>query len=88
MCLGLPIISTNVGGIPFIINHGENGLLVEKDDEQMMYDYIKELIELPELVTKLTKNAQVFSQQFFWENIQISWDRIIKKATNMKVDNE
>ena len=30
MALGLPIISTNVGGIPYLLEHEKTGLLIEK----------------------------------------------------------
>jgi glycosyltransferase involved in cell wall biosynthesis len=36
MASGLPIIATNIAGIPEIVRHGENGLLVaEKDSNQL-----------------------------------------------------
>src|SRR5690606_2235082 len=34
MALGLPIVSTNVGGIPFLIENGHEGILVNPDDVQ------------------------------------------------------
>ena len=44
MALGLPIISTNVGGIPFILKGKKNSLLVDNNDCKSMASSIKYLI--------------------------------------------
>src|SRR5690606_4325812 len=36
MALGLPIVSTNVGGIPYLLKHEVTALLVKDDDAQAM----------------------------------------------------
>ena len=45
MTYRLPILSTNVGGIPEIVNHGENGFLHEAGDKEQLFTYIKKIIE-------------------------------------------
>lgn len=43
LCSGLPVISSNVGGIPDLINDS-NGLLVNPDDEQALLNAIQQLM--------------------------------------------
>ena len=33
MALGLPVVSTNAGGLPYLINNGKDGILIEKESE-------------------------------------------------------
>ena len=44
----VPVISTNVGGIPEIIEHDINGLLSNKHDDLTLCRHIIELIKSPE----------------------------------------
>src|SRR5262249_33457461 len=44
---GLPVVSTNVGGLPFLITNGENGLLVENENDPEMVEAVKSLLENP-----------------------------------------
>ena len=45
MALGLPIISTKVGGMPFLIETNKTGVLVEPNSEEAFVKSIKELID-------------------------------------------
>ena len=85
MALGLPVVSTNVGGIPYLIQDGENGLLTEKQNPQMMADRISELIENPELVEKLSKAGREKVEKLDWEkSVKHLWynavERVVAKA--------
>lgn len=44
MSYSLPIISTNVGGIPEILKNGENGFIMSPGDKDAMYRAILELM--------------------------------------------
>ena len=33
---GVPVVSTDAGGIPYIVRNGENGVLVKRDDDEAM----------------------------------------------------
>jgi len=48
MAVGLPVIATNVGGIPEIITNGENGILVPPENPQALAEAISDLIEHPD----------------------------------------
>ncbi|MCK4825937.1 glycosyltransferase, partial [bacterium] len=45
MAAGLPVIATNVGGVPEIVEDGRTGILVEVDDETTLAQSIDLLIE-------------------------------------------
>jgi glycosyltransferase involved in cell wall biosynthesis len=44
---GIPIIATNVGGIPDIITNGEDGILIQPDNVPTLTQAIKEIQENP-----------------------------------------
>jgi L-malate glycosyltransferase len=78
MALGLLVISTNVGGIPFLINHAENGFMVNSGDATGIADIIKNLLSLPaESREKISNSARYFSEQFDWTAIEPKWFKLI-----------
>ncbi len=56
MAAGLPVVVTNTGGIPDIVNDGENGFIVETGDSVMLSDRIRFLLKNPELRREMGKN--------------------------------
>ena len=78
MALGLPIVSTNVGGLPYLIEDGKDGLLVEPDDHKSMADRIISLIDNETFEKKLIKNARLKVEQFNWDIIKHKWLDILK----------
>jgi glycosyltransferase involved in cell wall biosynthesis len=53
MASGVPVVSTTISGIPELINHGNNGLLVEPDDAQALADAISQVLLDPQLAGRL-----------------------------------
>ena len=73
MALGLPVVSTNVGGIPSLIEDGVSGLLVPPNDPEAMAEACRKLILDPDLASKLTKNARAKVEKFDWEQVKFQW---------------
>ncbi|QYA24001.1 glycosyltransferase family 4 protein [Gramella sp. MT6] len=73
MALGLPVVSTNVGGIPYLIQNGVNGLLVESNDCEDMATAVEALISDPELAHKLSSNGKKSVESFDWEKVKPLW---------------
>lgn len=73
MALGLPIISTNVGGLPFLIENEREGILVPPDDADLFAAAIQRLLEEPELAATLSKNGRLKVEKFDWEVVKHSW---------------
>lgn len=58
MTLGVPVIATNYGGNPELIQHGVNGFLFEDNNIQELAEQIIQLYNQPGLAEKLAKNGR------------------------------
>jgi glycosyltransferase involved in cell wall biosynthesis len=58
MAAGAPVVATNVSGIPELVEHEVNGLLIEPEDPQALADALLRLHDDPELTRRLTANAR------------------------------
>ena len=57
MAAGVPVIGTRVGGIPEIIQHGENGLLVEPDNPTALAAALIQILGSPAEAARLAGSA-------------------------------
>ena len=71
--LQVPVIATNVGGIPELISNNITGLLVPPENPEAMTDAINKLLSDNNTKQKLSKNA------FEFINKNFSWDVLIEK---------
>lgn len=78
MSLGLGIVSTNVGGIPFLLENTNEALLVPDNDVEQMVNAIVKLIEEPTLFNKITTNSRNKSKQFEWDEVKLKWRTLLK----------
>lgn len=70
MDYGLPIITTNVGGIPDLVTDDVNGLIVASGDVDAIAEAISKLIENPELRYELGRNSKDHAANFYSEKIE------------------
>ena len=63
LCLGVPIISTNVGGISEMIDDEVDGVLIQADENEI-YQAMRRFLTDHELVNRLKQNAQLAYQKF------------------------
>lgn len=78
MALGLPVVTTNVGGIPYLLKDGINAQLVESNDVEGMANAISTLIENPVEVQKITQNARKLAETFDWGTVKKQWFKLIE----------
>ena len=81
MAVGLPIVSTNVGGVPWIVSNAKNGLLSEFGNIDLFADNIIELLRDTELQKEFELNNKEQSLKFNWKtisnDIKIIYDSVI-----------
>jgi glycosyltransferase involved in cell wall biosynthesis len=63
MAYGCPIVATSVGGIPELIHDGLNGFLCNPADPECLAQKIRQLINDPELRSRLTQAARLSYEQ-------------------------
>ncbi len=78
MCLGLPIVSVNSGGIPFLVTDNFNALLVDVDDVASMVDKISLIIDNPEIGKKLVQNGIATSSQYDESVVIKKWNFLLR----------
>ena len=64
MLVQIPIITTNVGGNKEIMTHGENGLVVEYNDESALIDAINMIRQKPELIKRIVRKGSRTTERF------------------------
>jgi L-malate glycosyltransferase len=79
MALGLPIVSTSVGGIPFLLSDGQTGFLVPDNQPEVMAEKILELKNDSSLYQKVALNARVEAENFSWEITRSKWAKLINE---------
>ncbi|APG60090.1 glycosyltransferase family 4 protein [Christiangramia salexigens] len=77
MSLGLPVISTDVGGMPQLIEHGHDGLLVPGDDEKAMVNAIRELLVDQNKAREMARHGHQKVELFDWDLVKEKWNRIL-----------
>lgn len=73
MALGLPVVSTNVGGIPYLIHHDQDGILVPSGSAEDMAEAIRELVENPVKASMLAQQARTKVEGFSWDQVKTKW---------------
>lgn len=70
---GLPVVSTNVGGIPAILTHGRHGLLSPADDHAALAAHVIELLDDPERARALAAAAHATLDNYAWPSVRAGW---------------
>lgn len=78
LALGLRVISTNVGGIPYLIRDKSDGLLVDAGDVQAMTQAVMDSIKgkYPDM----SKNMRVTIQEYDNNQVAKKWKTLIDKV--------
>jgi glycosyltransferase involved in cell wall biosynthesis len=86
--IGLPVVTTNVGGIPYLFADGETALFVRDDDDQQMAEAIRTLLENPALAAKLSVEARLLAERSSWDQVRPKWEVMFQKVLEGKQTTE
>ncbi|MGJ5640623.1 glycosyltransferase family 4 protein [Formosa sp. S-31] len=77
MVLGLPVVSTNVGGMPYLIEDGVDGVLVPPNNAQAFVSEIIRLVHHPQQTNTLAIQARKKVEGFDWELVKLKWIEVL-----------
>jgi glycosyltransferase involved in cell wall biosynthesis len=67
---GVPIVSTNVGGVPFLVQDGRHALLVPPRDPAAMAAAALRVLDDAELAARLRREGVVHAASFAWDKVR------------------
>ncbi|WP_029037700.1 glycosyltransferase family 4 protein [Salinimicrobium xinjiangense] len=77
MAVGLPVVSTNVGGLPYLISADIDGVLVPPNDPERMAAAVNNLFKDPERAVERILAARKKVEAFDWERVRLMWKGIL-----------
>ena len=69
MASGVPIVSTNVGGVPFMVEEGRTGLLVPPGDPDAMAAAARRVLSDPALAERLRVAGRAEAERYTWRAV-------------------
>lgn len=77
MTLGLAVVSTNVGGLPYLIESNNEGLLVNDNDVSGMVNAICEIVEDSFKSKQFVTNAYEKVITYDWNIVKHQWEKLL-----------
>mgnify|MGYP003606575005 CR=1 FL=1 len=84
MALGLPVVSTNVGGMPYLLTDKENALLVAADDVAQMTTALLSVVANKETTVSMIQNARSFIAHMDWNVVKQHWILLLHETPSDK----
>lgn len=78
---GIPVVSTNAGGIPYIVEDERTGLLVECGDPSALAAAALRLLETPILATRMAYSAKQECTRYQREAVRPQWRNLYSQLT-------
>jgi glycosyltransferase involved in cell wall biosynthesis len=83
MAAATPVIGSDVGGIPDLIENGVNGFLVPPDDECALAQRLAWILENPRQARALGQAGRAFAAEFFSTEVYLNgYRKIFQQARN------
>ena len=79
LAAGVPVVASDSGGIPEVVDHGKSGFLAPVGDVQQMAKYALQLLKNPEQMAKAKKMAKARASDFRIQKILPEYEGIYQR---------
>jgi glycosyltransferase involved in cell wall biosynthesis len=73
MSCGLPVVTTDAGGVPYIVTHEETALIVRRGDHEALAASAIRLLRDDTLAVRLGRNGREACLRFTWPAVRNAW---------------
>ncbi len=81
---GLPVVTTDAGGIPYIVQNRVSGLLVPMKDANALALALTEVIENTELRQTIIAGGKDFAQKCRWPVVKWQWAHTYRELADAR----
>lgn len=86
--MGKPVVGSNIGGIPELIEDGVNGFLFEPGNAYDLAEKIRCLLSKPELIVKMGKNArkkveEEYNEEIHYQKLMEVYEKVIRNRRKL-----
>ena len=87
LACGVPVVSTNAGGIPYMVENGETALLVPVDDVDKMADAITKVLSEHDVREKLIRQGRDSINTYTWPHVKKKLFSVYESVLDEKLNN-
>ena len=82
---GLPVVTTDAGGIPYMVDDGRTGLIVPKGNYQQLAASALRLFTEPGLAQGLIQQGRDECRKYRWESVRGDWLKVYKELASRRM---
>ena len=82
---GLPVVTTDAGGIPYIVEDGASGLMVSCGDYEQMASVALRLLKDEALATEITNRGREECEKYRWDAVKSEWLKMYYRLASGRV---
>ena len=79
---GLPVVTTDAGGIPDMVRNAETGFVVTRGDHEAMAKRALGLLADPGVAASMTRKARAECEQYIWERVRDEWVELYSQVAD------
>jgi glycosyltransferase involved in cell wall biosynthesis len=83
---GLPVVTTDAGGIPDIVTHEQTGLMVQCGSYEALAREAMRLLQEAALAERITKQAREECRRYSWDAVRGQWLELYEELGRQKAE--
>lgn len=86
MACGTPVVASEVGGLPYLVQDGVTGFTVPVNEPQALADHLNHLLSDDDLRERMSNQAVEAAQKYSWWNITKRINAVYRKLLGIKIE--